>query len=99
MNRADLGIRSRGSCGDSDDVMWLEPVLAEIERSLHVINARTMLQARVHQLSCVVAVDSTDDDDHVGLSGECDRGRLPLFGWLADRVDESDVGLREALPD
>ena len=47
MNRADLGIRSRGSCGDSDDVMWLEPVLAEIERSLHVINARTMLQDRI----------------------------------------------------
>ena len=86
----------RGRAGrDADRVRVAEPFRTQIRLGLDVVDLRTMVAARVHQLARVVAVRAADDDDDVALARQLERGVLALLRRLADRVDEADVGLRE----
>lgn len=57
----------------------------------------TMSAARLHQFPRVVAAKPADDDHDVTLLCQLNGGGLPLFRWLADRVDEADFGAWKAL--
>ena len=51
------------------------------------------------ELTRVVAVPATDDDDVVTVPAKVFEGCLTLFGGMTDRVDETHLTGREALFD
>ena len=67
----------------------MKPILVEIGSGLNVMDTRAMSCARVQEFTGVVAIRSTDDDDHVTLLRQIYRGVLSLFGRLANRIYEA----------
>lgn len=51
------------------------------------------------ELTRVVAVPATDDDDVVTVPAKVFEGCLTLFGGMTDRVDETHLACRESLFD
>src|SRR5438093_12833361 len=86
-----------GRCtrGDARCPRLQGPIGIDVAFRLNVMDARTVTAARVHELTRVVAARAANDDDDVALACQRDRGVLALLCRLTDRVDESDVGLRE----
>ena len=80
-------------------VRGAEPLGADVRIGLHVMHARAVPTARPYQFARVVARPASDDDNDVGLARDVDRGGLPVFGRLADGVDEAHLRLREPPPD
>jgi hypothetical protein len=55
------------------------------------MDSGTAAPASVHQAASVVAVDASDDQNHIAAFGQILGGGLPVFGGLAHRVDPTDL--------
>mgnify|MGYP006955653533 CR=1 FL=1 len=95
-NRVDDAVRRRSAGGDADGIHSGEPFRPQVRRGLHVMNAQTIVTARLHEFARVVAVRAADDHDDVAVLREFNRGALPLFGGPAHRVDETNLRLGKA---
>jgi len=87
----DGGVRCRSSGSDADPLGVFEPFGPQILSRLHVVNSRTITAAGLDQLMSVIAVSATNCDHHITLPRQLDRRVLPLFGWLAYRVDKTNL--------
>src|SRR5690349_6544688 len=72
-----------------------EPLRPQIFSGLDVVDVATEMSTGVYQLPGVIAVSAAHDDHRVGLLSELNRGVVPLFGWLANAVNEPHFGLGE----
>jgi hypothetical protein len=87
----------RRARGDAHGTCTRDPFRSNIRLRLDVMHVRTMMAARVHELTGVVAVLSADDDDDVTLASQLDSRALALFRRVTHGIDEANVGLRESL--
>ena len=87
----------RRARGDAHRTCTHDPFRSNVRLRLDVVHVRTMLAARVHKLTGVVAVLSAHDDDDVALTCQVDGCALALLRWVTHGIDEANVRLRESL--
>ena len=64
-----------------------------------MVDPQAKLRTGLDQFMGVIALGAADDHHHGGLFCQFDGGMLPLFGRLADGVDETHFRLGKAFPD
>src|SRR6266850_1354997 len=62
-----------------------------------MVHASAVPGAGGYQFAGVVAVRASDDNDDIRQPRQFGGSKLPLLGWLADGVNETNFGARKSL--
>ena len=92
-------VRRRRAGREADRRRVEEPFRPQLRFGLDVMDARTVPLARHDQLTRVIAVHATDNDDDIAAAREVHGSLLALFRGMTDGVDDVDVGVGESPPD
>ena len=82
-----------GAGGKTHDLYTFKPLWLEFRSTLHVVGRNAALTAAVHKAAGIIGIMAADHDHGLHLTEQLFQRGLAVFGGLAYRVDELNVGL------